>query len=48
MADLKARNLDDCVARALKARVKAKGISLQEEVRRTRTASMVVDRLGLV
>ena len=35
MADLKVRQLDDAVAAALKARAKARGRSLEEEVRRT-------------
>jgi plasmid stability protein len=48
MADLKVRNLDDAIARALNARAKAKGVSLEEEVRRTLTASVMVDREELV
>lgn len=48
MADLKVRNLDDLVARALKARAKAKGVSLEEEVRRTLAASVTADREELV
>ena len=48
MADLKVRNLDDLVASALKARAKAKGVSLEEEVRRTLTASVAADRDELV
>ena len=48
MADLKVRNLDDVVASALKARAKAKGVSLEEEVRRTLTASVAADRDELV
>ena len=48
MADLKVRNLDDCVASALKARAKARGISLEEEIRRTLTASVAADREELV
>jgi plasmid stability protein len=44
MADLKVRNLDDVVASALKARAKAKGISLEEEVPRTLTASVAAER----
>jgi antitoxin FitA len=48
MADLKVRNLDDFVASALKARAKAKGVSLEEEVRRTLTASVRADREELV
>ena len=48
MADIKVRNLDDSVASALKARAKAKGVSLEEEVRRTLTASVEADRAELV
>jgi plasmid stability protein len=48
MADLKVRNLDDAIASALKARAKAKGVSLEEEVRRTLTASVAADREELV
>jgi plasmid stability protein len=48
MADLKVRNLDDCVASALRARAKAKGVSLEEEVRRTLKASVAADREELV
>ena len=44
MADLKVRNLDDGVASALRARAKARGISLEGEIRRTLTA----DRVQLV
>jgi plasmid stability protein len=48
MADLKVRNLDDRIANALKARAKAKGVSLEEEVRRTLGASVAADREELV
>jgi plasmid stability protein len=48
MADLKVRNLDDSIASALKARAKAKGVSLEEEVRRTLTASVAANRAELV
>ena len=48
MADLKVRNLDDGMASALKARAKASGISLEEEIRRTLTASVAADRAELV
>jgi plasmid stability protein len=48
MADLKVRNLDDAVASALKARAKANGVSLEEEVRRTLAASVALDREELV
>jgi plasmid stability protein len=48
MADLKVRNLDESVASALKARAQAKGVSLEEEVRLTLTASVAADREELV
>jgi plasmid stability protein len=48
MADIKVRNLDDAVASALSARANAKGFSLEEEVRRTLTASVEADRAELV
>jgi plasmid stability protein len=48
MADLKVRNLDDAIASVLKARAKANGVSLEEEVRRTLAASVAVDREELV
>jgi plasmid stability protein len=48
MASIKVRNLDDAVASALKARANAKGVSLEEEVRRTLTASVEADRAELV
>ncbi|MGH6899790.1 MAG: FitA-like ribbon-helix-helix domain-containing protein [Geminicoccales bacterium] len=48
MADLKVRNLDDAIASALKARAKANGVSLEEEVRRTLAASVAADREELV
>ena len=48
MADLKVRNLDDHVATALKARARHKGISLEEEIRRTLAASVTIDRADLV
>lgn len=44
MADLKVRNLDDHVATVLKTRAKHKGISLEEEIRRTLAASVQSDR----
>lgn len=34
MAEFKVRKLDDAVARALRTRAKARGISVEEEVRR--------------
>jgi plasmid stability protein len=48
MANLKVRNLDEAVASALRARASAKGISLEEEVRRTLAASVAADREELV
>jgi antitoxin FitA len=48
MAEIKVRNLDDAVASALKARAKARGVSLEEEVRRTLAASVAADREELV
>lgn len=44
MADLKVRQLDDQVAEALKLRAGRKGISLEEEVRTTLTASVEARR----
>ena len=44
MADLKVRNLDDQLAAALKACARHKGISLEEEIRRTLAASVQADR----
>jgi plasmid stability protein len=35
MADVKVRNLDERVARALRSRAKSRGVSLEEEVRRS-------------
>ena len=48
MADLKVRNLDDHVAAVLKARARHKGISLEEEIRRTLAASVQVDREAFI
>lgn len=48
MTDIKVRNLVDSVATALRSRAKAKGISLEEEVRRTLAASIEADRAELV
>jgi plasmid stability protein len=48
MAELKVRNLDDHVAAVLKARARQKGISLEEEVRRTLALSVARDRADLV
>ena len=43
MADIKVRNLDDRVADILKTRAKQRGISLEEEIRRTLAASVNAD-----
>ena len=40
MAELKVRRLDDRVVEALRARAKRRGVSLEEEVRATLTASV--------
>lgn len=44
MAELKVRQLDDRVAAVLKARAKQRGISLEEEVRSTLSASVLARR----
>ena len=44
MADLKVRQLDDRVARTLKARAAKRGVSLEEEVRATLSASVAAKR----
>ena len=44
MADLKVRQLDERVARALKARATRRGVSLEEEVRSTLGRSVAVSR----
>jgi len=43
MANIKVRNLDDRVADILKTRARQRGISLEEEVRRTLAASVTSD-----
>jgi plasmid stability protein len=43
MADIKVRNLDDRIADILRARAKQRGVSLEEEIRRTLTASVNSD-----
>lgn len=43
MADIKVRNLDDRIADILRTRAKQRGISLEEEIRRTLTASVNSD-----
>lgn len=44
MADLKVRQLDNGVAAALRSRAAQKGVSLEEEVRTTLTASVETRR----
>lgn len=44
MADLKVRNLDDRVAAALRVRAVRRGVSLEEEARRTLAASVAAGR----
>jgi len=44
MADLKVRQLDETTARALKTRAARRGVSLEEEVRSTLTASVSARR----
>jgi len=43
MADIKVRNLDPRIADILRARAKRRGLSLEEEIRRTLTASVSAD-----
>jgi plasmid stability protein len=43
IADIKVRNLDDRITDILKARAKQRGISLEEEIRRTLAASVNSD-----
>ena len=44
MADLKVRQLDDRIARALRARARQRGVSLEEEVRGTLGAAVAERR----
>ena len=44
MADLKVRQLDERVANALKIRASKRGVSLEEEVRSTLSASVAASR----
>jgi len=44
MADLNVRQLDERVARALKTRASRRGVSLEEEVRSTLSASVAAKR----
>jgi plasmid stability protein len=48
MADMRVLKLDDAIASALEARANAKGVSLEQEVRRRLTASVEADRAELV
>ena len=48
MARITVRNLDDYVARVLRARAEQQGISLAEEVRQTLAASVAADRADFV
>ena len=43
MAEIKVRNLDDRIADILRTRAKQRDISLEEEIRRTLTASVGSD-----
>ena len=44
MADLKVRQLDERVARALKVRANQRGVSLEEEVRSTLSGAVAARR----
>lgn len=44
MADLKVRQLDERVARVLKTRAAKRGVSLEEEIRSTLSASVAAKR----
>lgn len=44
MADIKVRQLDERVARTLKTRAARRGVSLEEEVRATLSASVAAKR----
>lgn len=48
MGELKVRQLDDHIIERLKARAAAKGVSLEEEVRRTLSESVAQDRQALL
>lgn len=48
MADLKVRQLDDRVASALKDRAGRKGVSVEEEIRSTLTASVDARRAAFL
>jgi plasmid stability protein len=44
VAEIKVRQLDDRVVAALRARARKRGVSLEEEVRATLTASVAIRR----
>jgi len=44
MAEFKVRNLDDLVARALRTRARAHGLSVEEEIRRLLSDSILKKR----
>lgn len=48
MADLTVRGLDDRVLAELKARAQRHGLSLEEEIRRTLTESVAVNREAFI
>ncbi|HLK11607.1 MAG TPA: hypothetical protein VKW76_09515 [Candidatus Binatia bacterium] len=48
MADLKVRNLDEAVARALRKRARARGVSVEEEVRAALADSVATKRAAFV
>ena len=47
MAELKVRQVEDSVVAALKARARRRGVSLEEEIRATLSASMTSRRHAL-
>jgi plasmid stability protein len=44
MADFQVRDLDDEIAEVLRTRAASRGVSLEEEVRRTLTASVIAQQ----
>ena len=48
MTEITVRNVDDNVARVLRARAEQRGISLAEEVRQTLAASVTADRADAI
>jgi plasmid stability protein len=44
MADVQVRDLDDEIAEVLRTRASRRGVSLEEEVRRTLTASVIAQQ----